>query len=107
MFGVFNDHGNGGHASDYMARNRRGKLTPWLQWASAYCTHDPGLLASLIALACYNLDEGLRGDASKLTGDGGTMAIIALVCNRHLNVAIGDSCCIRVRKKKERSGGGR
>jgi serine/threonine protein phosphatase PrpC len=72
----------------------------------AYCTRNPNLLASLTTLACHHLDKGLRGDASRLTRDGGTTAIIPLVCNRHLIVAnFGDSRCILVRKKEERSGG--
>jgi hypothetical protein len=59
------------------------------------------LLTSLIASACYDLDEGLRGDASRPTRDGGTTAIIALVFDRHLIVAnVGDSRCILARKKK-------
>jgi serine/threonine protein phosphatase PrpC len=108
VFGVFDGHGDGGHASDYVAKNLRGRLMARPEWTSAYRSRDPGLLASLIASACYDLDEGLRGDASRPTRDGGTTAIIALVCDRHLIVAnVGDSRCILVRKKKrEEEGGG-
>ena len=95
VFGVFDGHGDGGHASDYVAKNLLGKLTSRPGWASAYRAHDPDLLASSIVSACYDLDEGLRGDASRPTRDGGTTAIIALVCDRHLIVAnVGDSRCI-------------
>ena len=101
VFGVFDGHGDGGHASDYVAKNLRGRLMARPEWTSAYRSRDPGLLASLIASACYDLDEGLRGDASRPTRDGGTTAIIALVCDRHLIVAnVGDSRCILARKKK-------
>jgi serine/threonine protein phosphatase PrpC len=84
-----------------MAKNLRGKLTSRPKWTSAYRARDPDLLASSIASACYDLDEGLRGDASRPTRDGGTTAIIALVCDRHLIMAnVGDSRCILARKKK-------
>ncbi len=107
VFGVINGHDDGGHASDYVASNLQGKLTFRPEWALAYCARDPNLLASLIASACHNLDKGLRGDALRLTRDGRTKAIIALVCDRHLIVAkVGESRCILVRKKEERSGGG-
>ncbi len=103
MFGVFDGHGDGGHASDYVAKNLRGKLTSRPEWTSAYRVRDPDLLPSSILSACYDLDEGLRGDASRPTRDGGTTAIIALVYDRHLVVAnVGDSRCILVRKKKRR-----
>jgi serine/threonine protein phosphatase PrpC len=107
VFGVFDGHGNGGHASDYVARNLRGKSTSRPEWASAYRACNSNLLASLIASACHDLDEGLWGDASRPKRDGGTTGIIALVCNCHLIMAnVGDSCCILMRKKKERLGGG-
>ena len=107
VFGVFDGHGDGGHASDYVAKNLLGKLTSRPGWASAYRARDPDLLASSIVSACYDLDEGLRGDASRPTRDGGTTAIIALVCDRHLIVAnVGDSRCILVRKKRRGEGGG-
>jgi hypothetical protein len=51
-----------------------------------YRASDPDLLASLIASACHDLDEGLRGDALRPMRDGRTTAIIALVCNHHLIV---------------------
>ena len=103
VFGVFDGHGDGGHASDYVAKNLLGKLTSRPGWASAYRARDPDLLASSIVSACYDLDEGLRGDASRPTRDGGTTAIIALVCDRHLIVAnVGDSRCILLRKKRSR-----
>jgi hypothetical protein len=33
-------HGDGGHASDYMAKNLRGKLTSRPEWTSAYRARD-------------------------------------------------------------------
>jgi hypothetical protein len=103
MFKVFDGHGDGGHASGYVARYLRGILTSRPKWASAYRARDPDLLASLIVSACHDLTEGLRGDASRPARDGKTTAIIALVCNRHLVVAnVGDRHYILVRKKKER-----
>ena len=52
MFGVFDDHGDGGHASDYVAKNLRVKLTSQPEWTSAYRMRDPDLLASSISSAC-------------------------------------------------------
>ncbi len=106
VLGVFDGHGNGGHTLDYVARNLQGKLMSQPEQASAYCAQDPNLIVSLIALACHNLDKGLRGVALRPMRDGRTMAIIALVCDCHFIVAnVGDSRCILVRKKEERLGG--
>jgi serine/threonine protein phosphatase PrpC len=106
VFGVFDGQGNRSHALDYVAKNLQCKLTSQSKWTSAYRTRDPNLLASLIVLACQDLDKGLRGDALRLTRDGGTTVTIALVCDRHLILAnVGDSRCILVRKKKRLGGG--
>ena len=72
VFGVFDGHGNSGHTLDYVVRNLQGKLTSRPEWASAYGARNPDLLASSTASACHDLDEGLRGDASRPTRDGGT-----------------------------------
>ncbi len=107
VFGVFNSHGDGSHALDYMARNLWCKLMSRPEWALVYRVQDPNLLASSIPSTCHDLGKGLRRDASRPTRDSRTMAIIALVCDHHLIVAnVGDSCCILVRKKEERLGGG-
>jgi serine/threonine protein phosphatase PrpC len=102
LFGVFDGHGDGGHASDFVASNLWEKLTLQPDWASAYRERDPDHLASSIVAACHDLDDDLRVDKTKPTGDGGTTAIIALVCDRHVIVAnVGDSRCILVRKDKK------
>jgi serine/threonine protein phosphatase PrpC len=102
VLSVFDGHGDGGHASDYVASNLWGKLISRPDWAAAYRGRDPDLLSSSIVAACCDLDNDLRGDNSRPTRDGGTTAIIALVCDRHMIVAnVGDSRCILVRKKKK------
>ncbi len=77
MFRVFDGHGDGGHTLDYVARKLRGILTSRPERASAYRASNPDFLASLIVSAFHDLEEGLRGDASRPMKDGGTTAIIA------------------------------
>ena len=123
LFGVFDGHGDGGHASNYIASNLWTKLQTQQDWMTAVAMNnsntkqyhhdknddatsgnDVGVAADMFSLAltssCYELDDQLRKDTTR-PKDGGTTAIIALVCNDHIVVAnVGDSRCILVKKVK-------
>jgi serine/threonine protein phosphatase PrpC len=104
LFGVFDGHGDGGYASNYIATNLWDKLQSQPDWALAYhgCNSDSytTLLSSIFTQTCHDLDEDLRNDKMKSSTNGGSTAIMALICNRFLFVAnVGDSRCILVKKK--------
>lgn len=112
LFGVFDGHGDGGHASNYIASNIWTKLHTQKDWMTAVTLnnnnaaqhHDNGVAAdmfsSALTSACYELDDELRKDTTR-PKDGGTTAIMALVCNDQIIVAnVGDSRCILVKKNK-------
>lgn len=104
LFGVFDGHGDGGFASNYIATNVWDKLHSQPDWTSAYhgCNSESTttLLSSIITQAYHDLDEGLRNEKTKPSSDGGSTAIMALICDRYLFVAnVGDSRCILVKKK--------
>ena len=104
LFGVFDGHGDGGFASNYIATNVWDKLQSQPDWTSAYhgCNSESTttLLSSIITQAYHDLDEDLRDDKTKPSSDGGSTAIMALVCDRYLFVAnVGDSRCILVKRK--------
>ncbi|KAL7428681.1 hypothetical protein ACHAXH_000872 [Discostella pseudostelligera] len=104
LFGVFDGHGDVGYASNYIATNLCDKLQSHPEWALAYygCNSDSSLLSSIFTQSCHDLDKDLRNavKTSMNSGNGGSTAIMALICNRFLFVAnIGDSRCILVKKK--------
>jgi len=103
LFGVFDGHGDGGFASDFIATNLERKLKSNPEWAAAYhgCNDaSHGALESVLTQTYHDLDEDLRKDLTK-PRDGGTTAIVALVSDAYLFVAnVGDSRCILVRKRK-------
>jgi len=104
VFGVFDGHGDGGHASKFIAENLVSKLQSQHKWATAYhnCNRSSDdTLSSVLTQTCLDLDEDLKNDESK-PKDGGSTAIMALVSNRVMYVAnIGDARCILVRKKNK------
>jgi len=107
VFGVFDGHGDGGHASKFIAENLVSKLQVQPDWAKAYhnCNNSSdGTLTSVLTQTCLDLDEDLKNDESK-PKDGGSTAIMALVSNCIMYVAnIGDARCILVRKKNKNDG---
>lgn len=107
LFGVFDGHGDGGFASDFIATKLEHKLKSQPEWGLVYHTcnslYQP--LANAWTQACYDLDEDLRKDVTK-PRDGGTTAIMALVSDDYMFVAnVGDSRCILVKRKKKAATG--
>mmetsp|Transcript_36886 Transcript_36886/g.77878 ORF Transcript_36886/g.77878 Transcript_36886/m.77878 type:complete len:984 (+) Transcript_36886:161-3112(+) len=103
LFGVFDGHGDGGFASDFIASHLESKLKSHPEWPLAYygCNNNKhsDLVVSVLTQACHELDDDLRKDATK-PRDGGTTAIVAMVSNAYLFVAnVGDSRCILVTKR--------
>ena len=106
IFAVFDGHGDGGFASQYISSNLISKLQSNPSWNMAYheinlssdaCTTDT--VETIFTEACYDLDDDLKDENSK-PRDGGTTAIVALVSSRKILVAnIGDSRCILVKKR--------
>ena len=106
IFGVFDGHGDGGFASQFISTNLISKLQSNPSWNVAYheinlssdsCTTDT--VETIFTEACYDLDDDLKNDKSK-PRDGGTTAIVALVSSRKILVAnVGDSRCILVKKR--------
>jgi serine/threonine protein phosphatase PrpC/ankyrin repeat protein len=114
LFGVFDGHGDGGHASNYIASNIWTKLQTQQDWMTAATrnnttalqqhnnddTRAADMFASALTSTCYELDDDLRNDTTR-PKDGGTTAIMALICNDHIIVAnVGDSRCILVKRIK-------
>mmetsp|Transcript_18381 Transcript_18381/g.29930 ORF Transcript_18381/g.29930 Transcript_18381/m.29930 type:complete len:1041 (+) Transcript_18381:313-3435(+) len=101
LFGVFDGHGDGGFASDFIATNLEQRLKSHPSWPLAYhsCNTSHNPLTSVLTQTCHDLDEDLRRDVTK-PRDGGTTAIMALVSDGYLFVAnVGDSRCILVTKR--------
>jgi len=106
IFGVFDGHGDGGFASQFISSNLISKLQSNPSWNVAYhefnlssesCTTDT--VETIFTEACYDLDDDLKNEESK-PRDGGSTAIVALVSSRKILVAnIGDSRCILVKKR--------
>ncbi|KAL9188871.1 hypothetical protein ACHAXT_011361 [Thalassiosira profunda] len=109
LFGVFDGHGDGGYASEFVATRLEGALTSQPSWAAAYygCNDSEGNgpMESVLTQACYDLDEALRTDRAR-PRDGGTTAIVAVASDRYVFVAnVGDSRCILVRRKEAANNG--
>ena len=106
IFSVFDGHGDGGYASQFISSNLISKLQSSPNWAAAF--HEINLsgdlcssetLESIFTEACYELDDDLKNDKSK-PRDGGTTAIVSVVSSCKIVVAnVGDSRCILVKKK--------
>ncbi|KAL7432084.1 hypothetical protein ACHAXM_002931 [Skeletonema potamos] len=106
VFGVFDGHGDGGFASQFISSNLVSKLQSNPSWNVAYhdfnlinqsCTTDT--MESIVTETCNYLDDDLKNEESK-PRDGGSTAIVALVSSRKILVAnVGDSRCILVRKR--------
>lgn len=106
IFGVFDGHGDGGFASQFISSKLISKLQSNPDWNVAYheinsasdsCTTDT--LETIFTESCYDLDDDLKKESSK-PRDGGTTAIVALVSSHKILVAnVGDSRCILVKKR--------
>jgi serine/threonine protein phosphatase PrpC len=104
IFGVFDGHGDGGHASRFISTKLIQKLESKSTWNVAYYEMNLGSNATADAFetvfteACYDLDMELKNDESK-PRDGGTTAVVAVVSSQKILVAnVGDSRCILVKK---------
>ena len=104
IFGVFDGHGDGGHASRFISTNLIPKLESKSTWNVAYYGMNLDSNATADAFetvfteVCYDLDEELKNDGSK-PRDGGTTAVVAVVSSQKILVAnVGDSRCILVKK---------
>jgi serine/threonine protein phosphatase PrpC len=104
IFGVFDGHGDGGHASRFISTKLISKLESKSTWNVAYyemnldndATADA--FETVFTEACYDLDMELKNDESK-PRDGGTTAVVAVVSSQKILVAnVGDSRCILVKK---------
>ena len=99
IFGVFDGHGDGGYASEFVASNLVSALEGHPDWPAAYygarsAGSGAALLAGVWTDACERLDEGLRNDRGRPC-DGGTTGIMAVVTDAALFVGnVGDSRCI-------------
>ena len=103
LFGVFDRHSDVGFSYDYIATNLSIKLQSQPGWALAYygCNWEAGrtLPTSVFKQACLDLDDDLRKVTVKLKNDGGSTAIMTLICSHYMTMAyVGDSRCILVRK---------
>ena len=107
IFGLFDGHGDGGHASKFISTNFLPKLQSQPEWPLAYhsfndLSSEP-LLTSILTKTCFDLDEDLKQDSSK-PNNGGSTAVMALVSDRVIVVSnVGDSRGILVRRKKEKN----
>lgn len=114
IFGVFDGHGDGGIASEFIAQNLLIKLEQHPQWPVAYhsidsddnsTTEGDGAMMNVLKETFHELDIDLKNGASQ-GKHGGTTAIVALVSEAKMIVAnVGDSRCILVKKKTDRSEG--
>jgi len=105
IFGVFDGHGDGGFASQFISSNLVPKLQSNPKWKTAYhelnscISSTTDVVETVFAEAYYDLDDDLKKNRSK-PRDGGTTAIVALVSNSKILVAnVGDSRCILVKKR--------
>lgn len=102
IFGVFDGHGDGGFASQFISSNLISKLQSNPKWSAAYHEMNSGntdVAETTFAEAFHDLDDDLKNDDTK-PRDGGTTAIVALVSSRKILVAnVGDSRCILVKKR--------
>jgi serine/threonine protein phosphatase PrpC len=106
LFGVFDGHGDGGFASQFISSNLISKLQSNPNWNVAYneinsdndsCSN--AVLETVFTEAYYDLDKDLKDEESK-PRDGGTTAIVALLSGQRILVAnVGDSRCILVKKR--------
>lgn len=106
IFGVFDGHGDGGFASQFISSKLISKLQSSPDWNVAYheinsvsdsCTTDA--LETIFTESYYDIDADLKNESSK-PRDGGTTAIVALVSSHKILVAnVGDSRCILVKKR--------
>ena len=101
LFGVFDGHGDGGFASDFIATNLESVLKSQPEWSLAYwgCNHSYLQLTIAWTQACYDLDKLLKEDETN-PRNGGTTAIMAMVVNKYMVVSnVGDSRAILLKKR--------
>ncbi|KAL7475577.1 hypothetical protein ACHAW6_001504, partial [Cyclotella cf. meneghiniana] len=111
LFGVFDGHGDGGFASEYISSRLFQKLSSHPQWPVAFhsidsdtnsTTEGDGAMMNLLMESFHELDEDLRKEPTRVKG-GGTTAIVVVVSEEKIFAAnVGDCRCILVKK---RSGG--
>lgn len=113
LFGVFDGHGDGGFASEFISTHLLPKFQGHSNWSVAYhscnssfnsTTEGDGAMMTVLTDSFHSLDEDLKTAPMKIR-DGGTTAIVAVVSDGKMFVAnVGDSRCILVKKRSVTEG---
>ncbi len=97
LFGVFDGHGDGGIASQYVADHILQCLIATQEWKEY--NGETHFLSQALAKACSDIDIDLRAMSDSNVRHGGSTGIMALITQNEIIVGnVGDSRCILVQK---------